>query len=190
MTSRFFIPKRISRVLTGPYRFQWDSLKGFHIRLRRQGRKKAAEIASASTTQVRRFTGLCEAFCRLSEYSYFELLSCFLPFFFSTYAYSLRFLAMKALNYNCRGFLNIIWIWRWGELVPWDTCKLSLKLTPGSIKGKEGIIRKSFMKSWRDYFNFVLSDEWSTFALFTKLKVLRSVPITKLNMYFFLWLLF
>ena len=61
-----------------------------------------------NTTQVRRFTGLCEAFCRLSEYSYFELLSCFLPFFFSTYAYSLRFLAMKALNYNCRGFLNII----------------------------------------------------------------------------------
>ena len=137
MTSRFFIPKRISRVLTGPYRFQWDSLKGFHIRLRRQGRKKAAEIASASTTQVRRFTGLCEAFCRQSEYSYFELLSCFLLQFFPTCAYSLRFLAMKALNYNCRGFLNIIWIWRWGELVPWDTCKLSLKLIPGIYQGEK-----------------------------------------------------
>ena len=57
--------------------------------------------------------------------------------FFSTYAYSLRFLAMKALNYNCRAFLNIIWIWRWGELVPWDTCKLSLKLIPGIYQGEK-----------------------------------------------------
>lgn len=56
--------------------------------------------------------------------------------FFSTCAYSLQFLAMKALIYNCQGFLNIIWIWRWGELVPWDTCKLSLKLTPGIYQGE------------------------------------------------------
>ena len=39
------------------------------------------------------------------------------------------------------------------------------------------------MKSWRDYINFVLSDECGTLALFTKLKVPQSASITKLNMY-------
>ena len=45
------------------------------------------------------------------------------------------------------------------------------------------------MEISRYCFNFVFSAEQSTFTLFSKLEVLRSAPITKLNMYDFLWLL-
>ena len=45
------------------------------------------------------------------------------------------------------------------------------------------------MEISRYCFNFVFSAEQSTFILFSKLEVLRSAPITKLNMYDFLWLL-
>ena len=54
---------------------------------------------------------------------------------------------------------------------------------------KKRVIPKCFMEISRYCFNFVFSAEQSTFTLFSKLEVLRSAPITKLNMYDFLWLL-
>ena len=48
------------------------------------------------------------------------------------------------------------------------------------------MILNCFEESPRDCFNFALSDERSTFTLFTKLKVLQSAPISKLNMGVFL----
>ena len=103
--------------LKGRYQFQWVSLKGFHIGLRWQGRKKAADIASVSKTEVRGFTGLCEILCILSKYFHYELLSrCFLLHFFFTYPNFLWFLTLKALNYSCRRFLTFTRVWRCGAL--------------------------------------------------------------------------
>ena len=105
---RFFIPKRVFSLvfwkdLINSSEFLWKvSLLDWGTK---QGRKKAADIASVSTTEVRSFTGLCEVFVYwVNIFTLSFSVVVFSSSFFLTYPNFLWILGMKALSYNCWDF--------------------------------------------------------------------------------------
>ena len=105
---RFFIPKRVFSLvfwknLINSSEFLWKvSLLDWGTK---QGRKKAADIASVSTTEVRSFTGLCEVFVYwVNIFTLSFSVVVFSSSFFLTYPNFLWILGMKVLSYNCWDF--------------------------------------------------------------------------------------